>query len=218
MYFYRPQTKLRKGNVFTPVCQSFCSRGVAASVHAWILGRHPPGQTHTPGQTPPRADTPPNQTASAADGTHPTGMLSCVSLQHVIKLYKVWLVKKCAKTLCIENYLAPDIKVYRQLAIWKVQKILLILSPLRKYCFLLCNDCRWEMFKLYFQNSGNNQCIYLIIINDTQLADPLSFIEFVMFPTTNKFSDHQKPMPMYGRITVHKGLYCNKNSTSILWD
>ena len=36
--FYRPQTKLRKGNVFTPVCQSFCSRGVgvSASVHAGI--------------------------------------------------------------------------------------------------------------------------------------------------------------------------------------
>ena len=25
--FYRPETKLRKGNVFTSVCQSFCSRG-----------------------------------------------------------------------------------------------------------------------------------------------------------------------------------------------
>ena len=24
-HFYRPQMKLRKGNVFTPVCQSFCS-------------------------------------------------------------------------------------------------------------------------------------------------------------------------------------------------
>ena len=24
---YRPQTKLREGNVFTPVCQSFCSQG-----------------------------------------------------------------------------------------------------------------------------------------------------------------------------------------------
>ena len=58
MYFYRPQTKLRKGNVFTPVCQSFCSRGrVYPSMH---LGRYPPretsparcmlGYTHTPAQ------------------------------------------------------------------------------------------------------------------------------------------------------------------------
>ena len=27
--FYRPQTKLREGNAFTPVCQSFCSGGCA---------------------------------------------------------------------------------------------------------------------------------------------------------------------------------------------
>ena len=35
--FYRPQTKLREGNVFTPVYQSFCSQG---GVHP--LGRPPP--------------------------------------------------------------------------------------------------------------------------------------------------------------------------------
>ena len=53
--FYRPQTKLRKGNVFTPVCQSFCSQGVSASVHAGIHPRADgPGQT-SPGQTPPHA-------------------------------------------------------------------------------------------------------------------------------------------------------------------
>ena len=43
--YYRPQTKLRKGNVFTPVCQSFCSGGVSGPVHAGIrhpTGRHPP--------------------------------------------------------------------------------------------------------------------------------------------------------------------------------
>ena len=75
-HFYRPQTKLRKGNVFTPVCQSFCSHGGggSASVHAGIhsprltppgrhaplpsacwdtrpLGRHPPADT--PRQTHP---------------------------------------------------------------------------------------------------------------------------------------------------------------------
>ena len=58
---YRPQAKLRKGNVFTPVCQSFCSwRGVCPSPCwdtspppgqtpiPWVdtpLGRHQPGQT-----------------------------------------------------------------------------------------------------------------------------------------------------------------------------
>ena len=58
--YYRPQTKLRKGNVFTSVCQEFCPHG-RRSVH------------------PPWADTPlPRQTASAADGTHPTGILEFV--------------------------------------------------------------------------------------------------------------------------------------------
>ena len=44
-------------------------------------GQTPSGQT-PPRQTPPWADTPPGrhslpETATAADGTHPTGMLSC---------------------------------------------------------------------------------------------------------------------------------------------
>ena len=88
---YRPQTKLRKGNVFTPVCQSFCSQG-STPVHAGIChpqGRHLPWAA--PWQTPPWADTPRQttpwaqppgetphkQTATAADGTYPTGMHSC---------------------------------------------------------------------------------------------------------------------------------------------
>ena len=46
--------KLREGNVSTPVCQSFCSRGVPLGPR----GVHPPGHTtpplvtHTPGHTP----------------------------------------------------------------------------------------------------------------------------------------------------------------------
>ena len=62
---YRPQTKLWKGNVFTPVCQSFCSYGgclpqcmlgytlpwadTPLGRHPLPLGRYPP----PPGQTPP---------------------------------------------------------------------------------------------------------------------------------------------------------------------
>ena len=54
---YRPQTKLQKGNVFTPVCQSFCSvhGGVSTAVHAGI---YPPGQAPPPRQTPHWAGTP----------------------------------------------------------------------------------------------------------------------------------------------------------------
>ena len=48
IFFYRPQTKLRKGNVFTPVCQSFCSQGGCLCPSAcWDT---------PPGQTPPPAD------------------------------------------------------------------------------------------------------------------------------------------------------------------
>ena len=89
---YRPQTKLREGNVFTPVCRSFCSQvmgcipacnGPVTSIPpvdtpygqtAPTLGRHP-----HPGQTLPiwviycvyiLA-----QKRSNAGGMHPTGML-----------------------------------------------------------------------------------------------------------------------------------------------
>ena len=65
-YFYRPQTKLQKGNAFTPVCQLFCSQGEGVS------GRHP-----LPRQTPPSRQTPLSQAATATDGTHPTGVHSC---------------------------------------------------------------------------------------------------------------------------------------------
>ena len=63
----------------------FFHRGVSASVHAGI---HPPGQIHPSGQTPPCPVHPGIHTspcpvhagidmATAADGTHPTGMHSC---------------------------------------------------------------------------------------------------------------------------------------------
>ena len=78
--------KLQKGNVFMPACLSFCSQGGVYPSMYW--GRWPPGQT-------PPADTPlpsacwnthpcpvhagihPLPTATAADGTHPTGMHTC---------------------------------------------------------------------------------------------------------------------------------------------
>ena len=52
-------------------CLSFCSWGVSGR-YPLTLGQTPPGQT-PPGQTPP----PRKETATAADGTHPTGMPSC---------------------------------------------------------------------------------------------------------------------------------------------
>ena len=57
-------TKLRQGNIFTGVCQSFCSGGVSTSVH---VGIHTPWQVHplaryTPqGRYTPKAGTPPGK-------------------------------------------------------------------------------------------------------------------------------------------------------------
>ena len=92
--YYRPQTKLQKGNAFTRVCQSFSSQGGCLSHTPPTPGHTHPGQTPS-GQTPPWADTPrqiplgqtpphPVHTgidmATAVDGTHPTGMHSCLYL------------------------------------------------------------------------------------------------------------------------------------------
>ena len=49
---YRPQTKLQKGNVFTAVCQSFCSHGEGVCPSAcWdtLPWADTPGQTPHPG-------------------------------------------------------------------------------------------------------------------------------------------------------------------------
>ena len=59
----------------------------------------PPKQTHPPPPRgdPPRADTPqeqtpppPLETATAADGTHPTGMHTCVTYSDPLPGYKLW--------------------------------------------------------------------------------------------------------------------------------
>ena len=72
--YYRPQTKLREGNVFTGVCDSV-HRGGRCLVPGGVWSRGVPG----PGGSGPGGclvETPP-RTATAAGGTHPTGMHSC---------------------------------------------------------------------------------------------------------------------------------------------
>ena len=107
MDFTTVRNVLRKGNVFTSVCQEFCLGGVYPSMPLTAMpctgadtplaplpsacwdththpGQTPPGERHRPG----RADPPPGRqplfwadppppTTTAADGTHPTGMHSC---------------------------------------------------------------------------------------------------------------------------------------------
>ena len=64
--------KLRKGNVFTSVCQEFCLRGCLPDTY-WQTRQTPPLGRHPPWQ----ADTPTQQMATATDGMHPTEMHSC---------------------------------------------------------------------------------------------------------------------------------------------
>ena len=84
-------TKLRKGNVFASVCQELCPGG-GGNLTQCMLGCTAHGQIPPRADTPPWADTPlsrhppgqppwqtalPQQTATAAEGTYPTGMQSC---------------------------------------------------------------------------------------------------------------------------------------------
>ena len=70
---YRPQTKLRKGNVFTSMCQELCPCWGDVHTHPgqtppWTdtsLADITPGQTpHPPGQNPPPHRHPPHQVDS----------------------------------------------------------------------------------------------------------------------------------------------------------
>ena len=86
--YCRPQKKLRQGNVFTPVCHSV-HRGCLSQC---MLGYTPPWGGTPPDSwvgTPPWGGTPPRQvhprvlphpvtTVTAADGTQPTEMFSCL--------------------------------------------------------------------------------------------------------------------------------------------
>ena len=64
---YRPQTKLRKGNVFTSMCQEFCPQGGVCHTLPWQADT-PPGRQTPPWADPPQADTPRADTPPPADG------------------------------------------------------------------------------------------------------------------------------------------------------
>ena len=67
--FYRPQRSCGKV-MFLHLSVILSTGGCLADTPP---GRHPPRADTLP----PRADTPPPETATAGDGTHPTGMHSC---------------------------------------------------------------------------------------------------------------------------------------------
>ena len=79
---YRPQRSC-EGYVFTGVCLStggVCSRGVSGPGGRLLLGGLLWGVWSSGDGIPActEADPPPEETATAADGTHPTGMHSCI--------------------------------------------------------------------------------------------------------------------------------------------
>ena len=112
---------LGQGNIFSSVCQEFCSQG--EYLGRYTPGRytprqvHPPGQVHPPRQvhplgrytpwagTPPRTGTPPRSSAcweiwaTSRWYMHPTGMHSCCQIIFVITIttmcwgYHVWYTK-----------------------------------------------------------------------------------------------------------------------------
>ena len=104
-YLYRLQRSCGQGNIFTPVCHSFCSQGGGCLSACWDTthtpGSTPPEHTHPPRPHPPpfRSTPPPRKQTPAyglrAAGTHPTGMHSCV-----IKVYT-----RHAKTF-VQHYLS----------------------------------------------------------------------------------------------------------------
>ena len=68
---YRLQTKLREGNIFTGVCDSVQGGGGLVPGGAWWR--------------------PPPRTATAAGGTHPTGMHSCLVLKSICSAIQTYL-------------------------------------------------------------------------------------------------------------------------------
>ena len=61
VFYYRPRTKLREGNVFTPICDSVRGEGVIyqhAMVRAMCVSQHGMGRAYTcPLDRYPQADT-----------------------------------------------------------------------------------------------------------------------------------------------------------------
>ena len=101
-----PANEVCKGYVFTPVCQSFCSQGVSAPVHAgihippWTRGRHHP---RTRGRHPPhpldRRQTPPGSEANPpAPPPHQQCMLGDTGNKRAVRiLLECILVRNAVK-------------------------------------------------------------------------------------------------------------------------
>ena len=94
--YYRPQTKLREGNVFTPVCHSV-QGGVYPSMQ-WAKWGCVTGVCNQGGVGPGGCTTP-TPTGQQAGGTHPTGMLSCFIIYTEVKAHLYCWCCVCKATI-----------------------------------------------------------------------------------------------------------------------
>ena len=78
-FYCHSQMKLWKGNLFASVCLEFCPQGVSRPSRGVSRPRGCPGSGPGWGVCIPAytQEYIPKQTATAANGTHPTGMPSC---------------------------------------------------------------------------------------------------------------------------------------------
>ena len=96
---YHPQTKLRQGNVFTPVCDSAHRGRGREGVWPTTLDAEPPGLGRSPRCRPSLgwSDIPPRSTTGydqQAGGTHPTGMHTCFYIFLVASEAKIHIPKR----------------------------------------------------------------------------------------------------------------------------
>ena len=82
---YRPQRSC-EGYVFTRVCQSFCSQGVLSQHALQVVSQHSlqQGGACSRGCLLGRVWRTPPQKQTVADGTHPTGMHSCLKISWLV--------------------------------------------------------------------------------------------------------------------------------------
>ena len=98
---YRPQTKLRKGNVFTSVCHEFCPGG---GVH--LPGRHPLLGRHSTRQKTPRL-TPPSR--RSLQRTVPI-LLECILV--LIEISVETIIMRESKKTSFKDYVNTIMSVY----------------------------------------------------------------------------------------------------------
>ena len=148
VYFYRPQRSC--GKVMFLHLSVILFPGRHPPRQKPPLGRHPPGRqplSHHPRQTPPRgrhpqadrqttpqpppqADTPPQETATTADGSHPTGMHSCFLFDSGVlayPLYGIVILLNCPGVIASVERKVGEISLYPAIIIFV-------------YCCIFCVD------------------------------------------------------------------------------